>query len=231
MRVGDELLSVDGVGVVGIEPERVALLLQDDCNDIVTLKIRRQDPEEEELSNPSSPSSKTPKSLRRSQSTVQRRNENEIWERLSELSDNTNSSNDPWEKRKESCDEQLREVERQIQTVFRPTPVQLERITVKRLPNEPFGFSLSDGVYEKGVYISAIKPNSPASGTLKVYDRILQINETSTRLLDCRQVACLLARCNDEITLIVCRNPLTNSPALMKKANEKFNSKSRYFDT
>lgn len=43
---------------------------------------------------------------------------------------------------------------------------------------EDFGFSVSDGLYEKGVFINSIKPGSPAdqSKMLKPYDKIIQVN-------------------------------------------------------
>lgn len=42
---------------------------------------------------------------------------------------------------------------------------------------EDFGFSVSDGLYEKGVYVNRIRKGGPAdrSGVLKPYDRILQV--------------------------------------------------------
>jgi len=43
--------------------------------------------------------------------------------------------------------------------------------------DEDYGFSLSDGLYEKGVYVSALRPGGPAAapGALQIYDRILQV--------------------------------------------------------
>ena len=72
----------------------------------------------------------------------------------------------------------LREVEEQLQNIFTPTPMELFRVTLYKIrAHGGFGFCLSDGVYEKGVYVSAIQPNGPAerSGVLKTYDRILQV--------------------------------------------------------
>ena len=42
---------------------------------------------------------------------------------------------------------------------------------------EDFGFSVSDGLYEKGVYVNRIRKGGPAdkSGVLKPFDRILQV--------------------------------------------------------
>lgn len=42
---------------------------------------------------------------------------------------------------------------------------------------EDFGFSVSDGVLEKGVYVNNIRPGGPAEiGGLKPYDRLLQVS-------------------------------------------------------
>ena len=42
---------------------------------------------------------------------------------------------------------------------------------------EDFGFSLSDGLYERGIFVARIKPGGPAdgSGLLRPFDRILQV--------------------------------------------------------
>lgn len=44
---------------------------------------------------------------------------------------------------------------------------------------EDFGFSVSDGLYERGVFINRIRPGGPADlakPRLKPYDRILQVS-------------------------------------------------------
>lgn len=43
---------------------------------------------------------------------------------------------------------------------------------------EDFGFSISDGLYERGVFVNNIRKGGPAdlSGMLKRYDRIIQVN-------------------------------------------------------
>lgn len=41
---------------------------------------------------------------------------------------------------------------------------------------EDFGFSVSDGLLEKGVYVKNIRPDGPGDvGGLKPYDRLLQV--------------------------------------------------------
>lgn len=43
---------------------------------------------------------------------------------------------------------------------------------------DDYGFSVSDGLYEKGVYINRIRKGGPADivGLLRPYDRIIQVS-------------------------------------------------------
>ncbi|XP_064605034.1 glutamate receptor-interacting protein 1-like isoform X3 [Liolophura sinensis] len=97
-----------------------------------------------------------------------------------------------------------------VQNIFAPTPIQLHRISlVKEKATEDFGFGLSDGMYEKGVYISAIKPASLAHKKgLKAYDRLLQVNNKRIRDLDCRMAVPLIAEAGNHLELVVSRNPI-----------------------
>lgn len=46
----------------------------------------------------------------------------------------------------------------------------------KDLESHDFGFSVSDGLLEKGVYVNMIRPHGPAEQAgLKPFDRILQV--------------------------------------------------------
>lgn len=43
---------------------------------------------------------------------------------------------------------------------------------------EDFGFSVSDGMLDRGVYVNNIRPGGPAElGGLRAYDRILQVQK------------------------------------------------------
>ncbi|GFS78235.1 glutamate receptor-interacting protein 1 [Trichonephila clavipes] len=58
-----------------------------------------------------------------------------------------------------------------------PLPIEIQKVILfKDQVYEDFGFSLSDGKYESGVYINSIRPGGPAdlSGLIKPLDRILQ---------------------------------------------------------
>jgi len=80
-----------------------------------------------------------------------------------------------------TADIHLKEVEEQLQNIFTPTPIELMKVTLyKQNDSDDFGFSLSDGVFEKGVYVGAVKPNGPAAEVLRPYDRLLQVAYSSS---------------------------------------------------
>ncbi|KAK3104164.1 hypothetical protein FSP39_024955 [Pinctada imbricata] len=103
-----------------------------------------------------------------------------------------------------------------VKTIFSPSPVQLHKIKlVKVSPSEDFGFGLSDGMYEKGVYISGVREGSIADmAGLRQFDRILQINGKRTRDFDCSLTIPLIAEAGSKMSLIVSRNPVAKSNSL-----------------
>lgn len=71
---------------------------------------------------------------------------------------------------------------------------------------EDFGFSVSDGLYERGVYVNRIRKGGPADvGSLQPYDRIIQVNDTITYAFDCCLTVPLIASAGDKIHLTVVR--------------------------
>eukprot|EP00069_Balaena_mysticetus_P015888 bmy_22603T0 len=75
-----------------------------------------------------------------------------------------------------------------------------------------FGFSVSDGLLEKGVYVHTVRPDGPAQrGGLRPFDRVLQVNHVRTRDLDCCLTVPLLAEAGDVVELVISRNPLAQS--------------------
>lgn len=57
----------------------------------------------------------------------------------------------------------------------------LQLILEKNSDLEDFGFSVSDGLLDRGVYVNNIRPGGPAErGGLRAYDRILQVPESTT---------------------------------------------------
>uniref|UniRef100_A0A9J8DIE2 PDZ domain-containing protein n=1 Tax=Cyprinus carpio carpio TaxID=630221 RepID=A0A9J8DIE2_CYPCA len=75
--------------------------------------------------------------------------------------------------------------------------------------SDDFGFSVSDGFLEKGVYVNMIRPEGPADRAgLKPYDRILQVNHVRTREFDCCLAVPLITEAGDKLELVISRNPL-----------------------
>ncbi|GAB0094041.1 glutamate receptor-interacting protein 2 [Sergentomyia squamirostris] len=72
---------------------------------------------------------------------------------------------------------------------------------------DDYGFSLSDGLYERGVYINRIRSGGPADvvGLLKSFDRIMMVNGTKTQDFDCCLTVPLIAASGDKIDLILQR--------------------------
>lgn len=72
---------------------------------------------------------------------------------------------------------------------------------------DDYGFSVSDGLYERGVYINRIRSGGPADvvGLLKPFDRIVQVNNTKTKDFDCCLTVPLIASAGDKIELILQR--------------------------
>ena len=67
-----------------------------------------------------------------------------------------------------------------------PIPQEVNKVSLFKDPiYEDFGFSVSDGLYERGIYINRIRKGGPAdeSGLLKPFDRILQINQVTKIVL------------------------------------------------
>ncbi|XP_071445457.1 glutamate receptor-interacting protein 2 isoform X2 [Hetaerina americana] len=72
---------------------------------------------------------------------------------------------------------------------------------------EDFGFSVSDGLYERGVYVNRIRNGGPADiGSLLPYDRIIQVNDTMTYAFDCCLTVPLIASAGDKIDLTIVRS-------------------------
>lgn len=70
---------------------------------------------------------------------------------------------------------------------------------------EDFGFSVSDGLYERGVYINRLRPGGPCDGVLRPYDRILRVNDASTEDFDCCLAVPLIAAAGPRLDLTVAR--------------------------
>ncbi|XP_035677614.1 glutamate receptor-interacting protein 1-like isoform X6 [Branchiostoma floridae] len=112
-----------------------------------------------------------------------------------------------------------KKIQDQMSLIFSPTPIEIQKVTLfKDDDYGDFGFSVSDGLVEKGVYINNIRPGGPAdlSGVIRPYDRILQVNNSRTRDFDCCLAVPLIAASGDKIELVISRNPLAQN---MSQAN------------
>ncbi|XP_016430193.1 glutamate receptor-interacting protein 1 [Sinocyclocheilus rhinocerous] len=109
----------------------------------------------------------------------------------------------------------MRRMKQEIKDIMSPTPVELHKVSlVKDSDLEDFGFSVSDGVLEKGVYVNNIRPAGSAEiGGLKPYDRLLQINHVRTRDFDCCLVVPLIAESGNKLDLVISRNPVSSQPS------------------
>ncbi|TRY57553.1 hypothetical protein DNTS_023497 [Danionella cerebrum] len=119
----------------------------------------------------------------------------------------------------------MRRMKQEIQDIMSPTPVELHKVSLlKDSDLEDFGFSVSDGVLEKGVYVNNIRPGGPAeTGGLKPYDRLLQINHVRTRDFDCCLVVPLIAESGNKLELVISRNPTSELNSLSTEEVENWN--------
>ncbi|XP_025259214.1 glutamate receptor-interacting protein 1 isoform X3 [Theropithecus gelada] len=110
----------------------------------------------------------------------------------------------------------LRKMKQEIKEIMSPTPVELHKVTLyKDSDMEDFGFSVADGLLEKGVYVKNIRPAGPGDlGGLKPYDRLLQVNHVRTRDFDCCLVVPLIAESGNKLDLVISRNPLASQKSV-----------------
>lgn len=87
----------------------------------------------------------------------------------------TESSSSPAKKNERNLD--MKKIEKEMQEIMSPTPLEFHKMTLHKDPeSEDFGFSVSDGLLEKGVYVNMVRPDGPADQCgLKPYDRVLQV--------------------------------------------------------
>ncbi|ETE70080.1 Glutamate receptor-interacting protein 2, partial [Ophiophagus hannah] len=105
---------------------------------------------------------------------------------------------------------EIKTIKDEIQEIMSPTPLELHKMTIYKDPEtEDFGFSVSDGLLEKGVYVNMIRPGGPADQCgLKPYDRVLQVNCIRTRDFDCSLAVPLISEAGSKLDVVISRNPL-----------------------
>ncbi|KAJ8398845.1 hypothetical protein AAFF_G00417530 [Aldrovandia affinis] len=109
----------------------------------------------------------------------------------------------------------MRKMRQEMVDILSPPPTELHKVTLfKEADAEDFGFSVSDGILDKGVYVNNIRPSGPAEvGGLKPYDRLLQINHVRTRDFDSCLVVPLITESDDKLDLVISRDPLGPQPS------------------
>lgn len=111
----------------------------------------------------------------------------------------------------------MRKMRQEVNEILNQNPVELHKLTLEKATDlEDFGFSVSDGMLDRGVYVNNIRPGGPAEGGgLRAYDRILQINHVRTRDFDCCLVVPLIAESPNHLELVISRNPTSSSTTLL----------------
>uniref|UniRef100_A0A2K6MAQ8 Glutamate receptor interacting protein 2 n=1 Tax=Rhinopithecus bieti TaxID=61621 RepID=A0A2K6MAQ8_RHIBE len=114
----------------------------------------------------------------------------------------------PWQRGRE-----VRASPAEMEELLLPTPLEMHKVTLHKDPmRNDFGFSVSDGLLEKGVYVHTVRPDGPAHrGGLRPFDRVLQVNHVRTRDFDCCLAVPLLAEAGNVLELVISRNPLAHS--------------------
>ncbi|XP_028853709.1 glutamate receptor-interacting protein 2 isoform X4 [Denticeps clupeoides] len=104
-------------------------------------------------------------------------------------------------------------IKEEMQEILSLTPLQLHEVTVIKDPEQDdFGFSVSDGFLEKGVYVNMTRPEGPADcAGLRPYDRILQVNHVQMRDFNCCLAVPLITEAGDKLDLVISRNPLAQA--------------------
>ncbi|XP_039721875.1 glutamate receptor-interacting protein 1 isoform X7 [Pteropus medius] len=125
----------------------------------------------------------------------------------------------------------LRKMKQEIKEIMSPTPVELHKVTLyKSSDMEDFGFSVADGLLEKGVYVKNIRPAGPGElGGLKPYDRLLQVNHVRTRDFDCCLVVPLIAESGNKLDLVISRNPLASQKSIEQTLPEEWSEQNSAF--
>ncbi|XP_048874219.1 glutamate receptor-interacting protein 2-like isoform X2 [Brienomyrus brachyistius] len=90
------------------------------------------------------------------------------------------------------------------------TALELLKVTImKDLETHDFGFSISDGYLQSGIYVNMVRPEGPADKAgLKPFDHILQVNHVRTSDSDCCLAVPLITDTGDKLELVISRNPL-----------------------
>uniref|UniRef100_A0A8C6MIB9 Glutamate receptor interacting protein 2 n=1 Tax=Nothobranchius furzeri TaxID=105023 RepID=A0A8C6MIB9_NOTFU len=197
IHVGDRILAINSVSLKG-KPLSEAIHLLQMAGETVTLKIKKQldseclsqefhyDPEEDDLTD--------------SQQT------NKLSELYSTTIPSVDSAMESWDG--SGLDAGYGSQGTPYSDMFY---CRFKVTVIKDPESDDFGFSVSDGFLEKGVYVNMIRPDGPADRAgLKPFDRILQVNHVRTRDFDCCLAVPLITEAGDRLELVISRNPMAN---------------------
>lgn len=162
--MGDQLLAIDEHSVQGMPLSHATSLLHN-LGDLVDLKILRS----HDISNASASSGMGLPQTQAIYAKVQRRPRSPSAN--TEASGSNNNNNNSTGK-----DQQ----QQQQQRIFHVT-------LYKDKVYDDYGFSVSDGLYERGVFINRIRSGGPADmcGQLKPFDRIMQASPSISDIHSC----------------------------------------------
>ncbi|ESN98797.1 hypothetical protein HELRODRAFT_188911 [Helobdella robusta] len=83
------------------------------------------------------------------------------------------------------------------------TPIEIIRaILSKRKDADSFGFGLSNGVHEPGVFVCGIMAGGAADNILQLYDKVLQVNKVNIKNLSSNEVVDLIKKAGDILELV-----------------------------
>lgn len=160
IQIGDVLLAINNESVVGVPLSSATKLLQVQSDEIIELKLSRINSNNNVMTTSmhSTNNDKIPQA-QALYAEVQRRPLNALLQKVDAISNSTNSSRSG----SNNSDGQS------LKTIH----VTLYKDQVY----DDFGFSVSDGLYKRGVYINRIRSGGPADqvNALKPYDRIIQV--------------------------------------------------------
>ncbi|EDV91840.1 glutamate receptor-interacting protein 1 [Drosophila grimshawi] len=184
IRVGDQLLAIGDHSVQGMSLSHATTLLHNLSN-VVDLKIMRS--HDTSNSGGSGANSNLPQQTQAIYARVQRRPRSPSANTEASLNNNASDAQ--------------QQQQQQQQRIFHVT-------LYKDKVYDDYGFSVSDGLYERGVFINRIRSGGPAdmSGQLKPFDRIMQVNEMKTQDFDCCLTVPLIAVAGDKIEMIMQRS-------------------------
>uniref|UniRef100_A0A8C6WV43 Glutamate receptor interacting protein 2a n=1 Tax=Neogobius melanostomus TaxID=47308 RepID=A0A8C6WV43_9GOBI len=213
IHIGDRVLAINGVSLKG-KPLSEAIHLLQMAGESVTLKIKKQ-------------TDRKFVSPLRSQATLNNSEASSFWSQALQDLETCGQSEILRDLEVSLLDQRSPSHTLALSCVCNHTRHTRSGVTIRKdAESRDFGFSVSDALLEKGVYVNMIRPEGPADqGGLKPFDRILQVNRIRTRDLDCCLTVPLLMEAGESLDLVISRNPLAlGDTGLTDISNDSTNS-------